>query len=341
MVTLRSHAFTHRPARDKHLPWVLLTTLASGQIWTVAELALRLGLAPSSVRRQLARLRVLGVEISPQPGAGYALREPIELLDAERIRGELTVAARRTCRELSVLPEVDSTNAELLRRQAVPAPAWRACLAELQTRGRGRRGRRWRMPPAGGLAISVLRSFDVPLRSLAGLSLCAGIAAAEALESCGLSAIGLKWPNDLMVERRKLGGVLVELGGSPRGFCQAVIGIGINYRLGGMSRSIDQPAVDVEALSGSAAPSRNALAAALLSRLVEALESFAGDGFEPFVKAWEARDLLRGRAVRVETDVGPRFGVARGVDGRGALRVQFVDGERSVEAAAVSLRSAR
>src|SRR5690606_19224828 len=197
-----------------------------------------------------------------------------------------------------------------------------------QSGGRGRRGRAWRMPLGGGLALSLLKRFDRGMAALSGLSLMAGIATCEALADAGIDAVGLKWPNDLIAEEAKLGGILVELGGDALGPCHAVIGIGLNLRLGDDAiAAIDQPCTDLARFAG-AVPSRNALAALLLARLVPALERFDREGFAPFAPAFEALDTLRGRDVQVirAGDADGGDGIAQGVDARGALRVRFADG---------------
>ena len=197
------------------------------------------------------------------------------------------------------------------------------------------------MPLGGGLAVSLLKRFDRGMAALSGLSLMAGIAACEALADAGVASVGLKWPNDLVASDRKLGGILVELGGDALGPCHAVIGIGLNLRLGDAAiAAIDQPCTDLARLAG-AAPSRNALAARLLARLVPALERFDRDGFAPFAPAFDALDVLRGREVRVTRagDARGADGIACGVDARGALRVRFDDGERGIDSGELSVRA--
>ena len=175
------------------------------------------------------------------------------------------------------------------------------------------------------------------MASLAGLSLVAGLAAVEALARCGVDGVGLKWPNDLVARDAKLGGILVELGGDALGPCHAVIGIGINLRLGETAAAIDQRVVDVAALG--AVPSRNALAARLVESLDENIDTFARDGFAAFARRYAQCDVLCGREVHVLRANGAERGIARGVDARGALRVAFADGERSVDSGEVSVRA--
>src|SRR5690606_6599169 len=222
-----------------------------------SELAARLGVSRAAVWKQIRRLRELGLPVEARAGQGYRLAGPVELLDAARISDELGAAGRRRLGDLAVHWQIDSTSSELLRRAATDPRDGLACLAEVQSAGRGRRGRAWRTPLGGGLALSLLKRFDDGMGALGGLSLVAGVAAVRALADCGIAGVGLKWPNDLYAQGRKLGGILVELGGDATGPCHAVIGIGLNLRIDAETASIDQPWIDLATLAGGVPPSRN------------------------------------------------------------------------------------
>lgn len=321
------------------MPHALLAALARGEQVPSRELALRPGLSRAALWKQVERLRGLGLGISAQPGGGYRAEAEFDLLDAPTILALLPADTRAGLGDLAVHTQLDSTSSELLRRAATDPRDRLACLAEVQNAARGRRGRAWRMPLGGGIALSLLQRFDGPMVSLAGLSLVVGVAVADALEDCEVPGVGLKWPNDLVAHGRKLGGILVELGGDAMGPCHAVIGIGINSRLGAFGRAIEQPWTDLATLRGGSAPPRNRVAACVLTRLVAALDVFALQGFAAFAPAYARRDVLQGNAVRVLVADGTREGVACGVDARGALRVAFADGERALDAGEVSIRS--
>lgn len=328
------------PAPADSAPAVL-GALADGAAHSGSALGTGLGLTRAAVWKQVARLRELGLEVEARAGAGYRLVTPFEALDGEAIHAALPPALRARMAPPATYWQLDSTSSELLRRAGAGAADLACCLAEVQSAGRGRRGRGWRMPLGGGLALSLLKRFERGMAALAGLSLVAGIATCEALADVGVDAVGLKWPNDLVVADAKLGGILVELGGDALGPCHAVIGIGLNLRLGEAAvASIDQPCTDLARLVGHA-PARNALAARLLARLVPALERFDREGFAPFAPAFDNRDALRGREVRVlrAGDAGAADGVACGIDARGALRVRFADGERAIDSGELSVRA--
>jgi BirA family biotin operon repressor/biotin-[acetyl-CoA-carboxylase] ligase len=316
----------------------VLALLASGDSHSGPGMAQRLGISRAAVWKQVTVLRNLGLDI--QSGdAGYRLTQPLEWLDPAAIRSCLPAVVRRRVGAIENHWRLDSTSSECLRRVG-ELPDRSFVFADWQSAGRGRRGRQWVSPPATNLQFSCFKRFPGGYASLAGLSLAAGVAVAQALEDCGAGAVGLKWPNDLMHADAKLGGILVELGGEFMGPCHAVIGIGINMRVSeAMSRMLDRPCTDIGRACGGAAPSRNVLAAALVSRLVDALDVFADSGFPAFADAWGSRDALVGRTIRVEGAHGIFEGTAAGVDARGALRVRRGGAVECLDSAEITVRS--
>ena len=309
----------------------LLKALSDGRRQSGTELAGTLGISRAAVWKRVEALRELGLDIPARSGGGYCLGRPIDWLDGDRIRQSLS--QRDIDLELEFV--VESTNARLAQRGPFVKP--RVLLAEGQTRGRGRRGRNWVSPPGGGLYLSLGYRFESGLTGLSALSLVAGSAAATVLRREGVAA-RLKWPNDLVVGDRKLGGCLIELGGSAEGPCQAVIGIGINACLGEM-RGIDQPWTDLVRLGQDM--DRNALAAGVIEALIDAAETLEHDGFGAFADQWPALDALAGRRVVVHAGGGlQRHGLADGIDSQGRLRL-IEDGELvHISGGEVSVRSA-
>ena len=316
---------------------VLRELAASGDM-SGAALAARLGVTRAAVWKQIERLRELGVEIDAAAGRGYRLAKPLALLDADAIRAALSPEALRHLRALEVHFELDSTNSELLRRPRGDAHGV-ACFAEHQLRGRGRRGRAWQSPLGANLYASFGWRFDGGAAALAGLSLAVGVAVVQALERVQVPGVALKWPNDLVANGRKLGGVLIELGGEIGGPCDAVIGVGLNVAMPRTSAAaIDQPWTDVAALAPSVA--RGALAAALVDALLPALARFERDGYAAFRDAYDRVDALRGAPVTVDAGRERVAGVALGVDEGGLLRVRVDGTERRYASGEVSVRAA-
>jgi BirA family transcriptional regulator, biotin operon repressor / biotin---[acetyl-CoA-carboxylase] ligase len=213
-------------------------------------------------------------------------------------------------------------------------------LSELQHAGRGRRGRRWVAPFGAGVALSVAWIFSAGAGALAALSLGVGVAVARALARAGAHGVTLKWPNDIWLGDRKLGGVLIELRAEASGPAHVVIGVGVNVDLPAAARrEIEASGVRVAAVADAcaAAPSRNLVAGAILDELLSMLGQFEREGFAAFRDAWTALDALSGRPARVLLGDTVVTGTARGVDQEGALlldtgdRVQrFVSGEASL-----------
>jgi BirA family biotin operon repressor/biotin-[acetyl-CoA-carboxylase] ligase len=328
-----------QPAIDDR---TLLRALADGPV-SGDTLARTAGLTRAAVWKRIEALREAGVAIEAAAGRGYRLTAPLDLLDAGAIIAGLPADVRDRVAALDVAWSIDSTNSALLREPA-PAAGARVLFAERQTGGRGRRGRSWQSPLGASLLVSIARTFEGGLVRLGGLSLVAGLAVAAALRAAGFAEVGLKWPNDLVVERddglRKLGGLLVEGGGEHAGPVRAVIGIGVNVRLPVQAAAvIDQPWIDLAALG--APPSRNALAAMLLAHLLPALDAFDRDGFGPFAAQWPAFDVLHGRDVVLHLPDRSEAARVLGLDDDGALRVRTAEGERAVHAGEVSLRMQR
>ena len=251
------------------------------------------------------------------------------------ISDKLGAAARRF--DIDVLPSCDSTNAVLLNRAEAGAPSGTVVIAEEQTAGRGRRGRSWFASPGDSLTFSLLWRF-APGTAPAGLSLAVGVAVARALQSAGAGGIALKWPNDILREGRKLGGILVELvPGAPHA---AVIGIGINLRLpAGMPEEVRATSAALSANGEALDP--NDLYGALLGELLITLEAFAALGFAAIRPEWMAHHAFQDARVSLSTDFGPpRTGICHGVDTDGALLLE-VDGRiERILSGEVSLRPA-
>lgn len=251
------------------------------------------------------------------------------------IVAKLGTAARRF--DIDVLPSCDSTNAVLLARAEAGAPSGTVVIAEEQTAGRGRRGRSWFSSPGDSLTFSLLWRF-APGTAPAGLSLAVGVAVARALQKVGAGDTALKWPNDILKQGRKLGGILVELvPGAPHA---AVIGIGINLQLPpGMPDDVRAASAAIGAID--AAGDSNALYAALLGELLATLESFGSAGFAALRTEWLARHAFQDVPVSIASDFGaPVVGICRGVDVDGALLLD-VDGRiERILSGEVSLRRA-
>lgn len=271
-----------------------------------------------------------------------------EGLDPESIRAALGAGALAELHALRVATQTSSTQADALAA-SMPAQGCDVFLADSQTAGQGRHGRAWTSPGGANIYMSIGRRFPGEAASLSGLSLVAGIATADSLNPLCRSGfsrdnpnsppITLKWPNDLIANQRKLGGILVNLQRAESG-THAIIGLGINVCMpAGAGAGIDQPWADLSQLLDPV-PSRATLIAGVLDALLPALAEFERDGFAPFLSRWQRLDALAGQPVRVLDGARVHEGISAGITEAGALRIQSGDVEQVFHGGEVSLRPA-
>ena len=321
----------------------LLRALADGRTHSGEALAREFGITRAAIWKQVAKLADWGLAVDAVPGEGYRLARPIDLLEAaalEALLGRETVAHLG---RLEVFTELPSTNRHLLAN-APPAGSLDVCVAEFQTAGRGRRGRRWNAPLGSGIFLSVGWQFAEMPAELAALTLAVGVVVRRALKRVAGLDIALKWPNDLVFDERKLGGILLELAVEAQGGSHVVAGIGLNIALPPelMPQLSDWPrgAVDLTTALGGEPPPRAALVAALVDGLAALFAEYPATGFAAYRSDWRAGDFLRGRAVRLDEAAGPVTGTALGIDADGALLIETQGGvRRRVVAGDVSVRS--
>ncbi|MFP4080206.1 MAG: biotin--[acetyl-CoA-carboxylase] ligase [Ectothiorhodospira sp.] len=312
----------------------LLRLLAGAGSCTPQELAARLRIPVTEVEAGLQGLREAGLDWRREAGHILAPAPPPDPVDAQAIRaalGDLPVIPR-----VHALEQVDSTSAWLdrARRQGVRGPV--VCCADFQSAGRGRRGRRWLMPPCAGLALSLLWDIRHWPRPDATVTLAAGAALARTLEGLGAQGVQMKWPNDLQLDGRKLGGILVEARANRDGPDALILGVGINLRLP-PHLEVGQPHADLAGAGLDPWPSRSHLAAALIRALVEMLQAYPAPGFPAFQDEWNRRDAARDRWVAL-SGTTECTGIARGVDRHGRLRLETTRGTEWIDAGEITLR---
>jgi BirA family biotin operon repressor/biotin-[acetyl-CoA-carboxylase] ligase len=318
----------------------LLAMLAAGDFRSGQELADCLGVSRTAVWKQLNRLADLGLELESVKGRGYRIPGGLDLLARDVVIDQLSATAASLLAELQVPQHIDSTNAEALRTLAEGAISGLAITAEQQSAGRGRRGRTWVSPFARNIYLSLTWQYSQGAAALEGMSLAVGVAVVRALEKLGLVGASLKWPNDVLYQRRKLGGVLLEMVGDASGVCQVVVGVGLNVAMpAAQAEAIDQAWADLAELSGGSPPGRSQVLAALLNELLPLLAGFETEGFAPWREAWMALDAYADQPVIIEAGERRTAGIARGVDARGALQLETSVGIQPVYGGEVSLRA--
>ncbi|WP_181299127.1 bifunctional biotin--[acetyl-CoA-carboxylase] ligase/biotin operon repressor BirA [Pseudomonas sp. Q2-TVG4-2] len=300
----------------------LLRILGDGRFHSGEELGAVLGVSRSAVWKHLQRLEgEYGVELFRVPGRGYRLAEPLSLLSYE----ESSVVLTRFGWQLCLQDTVDSTNAEAFRLLQSGMAAPFVILAEGQTAGRGRRGRPWASPPAQNIYYTLALKISNGPQGLSGLSLVVGLAVLQALRHAGINNAGLKWPNDIYANGKKIAGILLELTGDPADVCHVIIGIGINVNMAATAVEIDQPWTSVRAQTGVLA-NRSELVNLVSESLHLYLSRHAQEGFSSLRDDWEANNLWQGKLCTLSTGSQQVKGLMIGVNEFGALRL-LVDGQ--------------
>ncbi|MCB1722399.1 MAG: biotin--[acetyl-CoA-carboxylase] ligase [Chromatiaceae bacterium] len=317
----------------------LLRLLADGRFHSGQRLAEVLGIGRSAVWKRIKSLESrFALDVDAVRGRGYRFRDPVELLVLDRITSGLDDGVSADIDSLELELTTESTNSLAAAHLPMRSNAARVFVAEFQSAGRGRRGRRWVSSLGDSVCLSVAWQFDKPLAELSSLSLAAGVAVAEALSVSGVTGHQLKWPNDLVHRQRKLAGILVEVSGEASGPATAIIGVGVNVRIPShLAAAIDQPWVDMATLQGQPI-SRNQLTSALISSLVTACRQFSATGFESFAARWHKLDALVGQHVSVHSASRAIEGRYAGISATGALLLDTDIGRSEHFAGEVSVR---
>lgn len=282
-----------------------------------------------TVRTQLSEYGIRVIE-------GVLSLQSREFLDATVIEAQLHESARKWLQRLDVLTCTQSTNTDLLRlSRERDIDGW-VRTAEVQTGGRGRRGRQWVSPFAKNVALSVGISIDRSTAEIGSISLAIGLMVARLLDNLRIEDVSLKWPNDVLIRQRKVGGILIELADAQRP-ASLVVGIGMNVN--------DAPGSDITGdyratciVDHLASCSRNHLVANLINVIHEAIRQFEELGFDVFKEGWERRDILRDRSIVLSGVEPPISGIGAGIDGEGAYLIQTSNGIERAIGGELSLR---
>ncbi|WP_095059517.1 MULTISPECIES: bifunctional biotin--[acetyl-CoA-carboxylase] ligase/biotin operon repressor BirA [unclassified Pseudomonas] len=310
----------------------LLKLLKDGRFHSGEALGAALGVSRSAVWKQLQHLEAeLGLSIHKVRGRGYQLSTSLVLLDPSEI-------LRASSCEWPALAydSIDSTNAEALRLIERGQAAPFLVLAERQTAGRGRRGRKWVSPFAENVYYSLVLRIDGGMRQLEGLSLVVGLAVMQTLRELSIPGVGLKWPNDVLVGQKKIAGILLELVGDPADVCHVVLGVGINVNMQA-NDEVDQQWTSMRLESGKVFD-RNHLVAALGATLQRYLALHQAGGFLAIQAEWEQNHLWQGRDVSLIAGVNKIDGQVVGIDSQGALRLRVGGVEKVFSGGELSLR---
>ncbi len=287
-------------------------------------MAKKLGISRAAIWKQIRHIREqLDLDLFAVRGRGYRLAQPLDLLDENLITSSIPPKSRQLLSRLEIHHRIKSTNSYLMALGAEGVDSGCVALAEQQYSGRGRRGRQWISPYGSNIYISILWRYTLAPAELTGLSLAVGIGVMRSLEALGVNGVGLKWPNDLLCDGRKLAGLLLEVTGEQTGPSCVVLGLGLNTLLTkAQGADIDQPWIDLIQIPGGGGISRNELVAVLLGNLLEVMAGFEQEGLAPFTAEWQRHDLYHGKAVVLRMGTRHIEGIHSGIDSSGALRLE-------------------
>jgi|TARA_B110000503_G_scaffold45844_1_gene74914 BirA family transcriptional regulator, biotin operon repressor / biotin---[acetyl-CoA-carboxylase] ligase len=316
----------------------LLIILSDGKYHSGEDLGKELGISRSAVWKQVKKISALGVLLESKKGCGYRISGGLELLDSGLIQQQLSVAVKPLLSNMQILSTVSSTN--MLARQHAEqgnASGW-VVLAEEQTNGRGRRGKSWVSPYGCNLYLSLVWGFDGGVKEIEGLSLAVAVVVLRGLRLSGVEGLSLKWPNDLLYQNKKIGGILLEVVGDPSGYCQVVIGVGININMSEQpSRSIGQAWGNVGELSDSKI-GRNQLAGVMIDQLLLLLSKYKKIGFVGYKEEWLQHDTFMDKRVKLLMMNNSVEGIVRGIDDSGALILEVDGAVKIFSGGEISLR---
>lgn len=289
------------------------------------EISRLLGVSRTAVWKQIRKLEAEGFAIEAVPRKGYRLTGRPSRLNAAELQSKLGTTAFG--RHLQIREVVTSTQDVLRELAEEGAPEGTLVIAERQDNGRGRMGRSWVSPPGRGVSMSLLLRPDVPLQLAPQLTLLAAVALCRSLgRETGLP-IGIKWPNDLLVDGRKISGILLESATEDERLRYVAVGLGIAVNLDAddYPEELLARAVSLKMAAGRAFD-RAALIAAVLLEFEQLYAVYKERGFEPIRILWETYSVTLNRTVSLNAGHGFFEGVPRGLDESGGLRVELPDG---------------
>ncbi len=292
------------------------------------EISKALSISRTAVWKQINKLREEGYEFEAVSRKGYRLTSsPDKLVDLDLLE---RLQTRTFGRQLKILNVTSSTQEEVRRLAEEGAPSGTLVIAEEQTGGRGRQGKKWFSPPHKGIWMSLLLRPQRPLSFAPQLTLLTAVAVCRAVRKVSGIDAGIKWPNDLLVQGKKICGILIESAGEDERikYCITGIGIDVNVDRDEMPAELHDIATSLKMESGQV-QNRAELIAAVMYELELLYTLYEEEGFAPIRHLWEALSVTLGRRVTVKTAQGDVNGTAEALDESGAL-VVLDDGGKNI-----------
>lgn len=292
------------------------------------EISRRLSVSRTAIWKQINKLRELGYTIEASSRRGYRLASRPDRLEVSKLARALN--SKSFGQRIVVLDSTVSTQQDAMRLAEEGAPEGTVVIAEEQTAGRGRFGRRWFSPRGKGIWMSIVLRPTQPLAFTPQLTLLTGVAMCRAIRRLTDVEVGIKWPNDLLIHGRKVSGILLESATEDQRvrYCIAGLGIDVNLNPEDYPAELLQVGTSLKIETGREIE-RTALIAAVLEEMEQLCKLYAEQGFQPIAMLWEALSVTINRSVQVHTgqDI-PVEGTAVGLDPSGALVIETDQGER-------------
>jgi BirA family biotin operon repressor/biotin-[acetyl-CoA-carboxylase] ligase len=297
----------------------------SGEYVSGEEISRKLNVSRTAVWKQIHKLEAEGYVIDAVPRLGYRLKGRPSRLSLPELLPMLDT--RVFGRNLKLMEEVTSTQDELRKLAEEGAPEGTLVIAELQTKGRGRMGRSWLSPAGKGVWMSLLLRPQVPLQHTPQLTLLAAVALSRAISKVVPLDIGIKWPNDLLVQGRKISGILLESAAEDERLRYVAVGMGISANLDeeDYPEELREKAVSLKMASGQPV-NRAELIAVVLDEFERLYVLYQERGFAPIRSLWEAHTVTLNKPAILNTPQGRVEGVPEGLDDSGGLLVRIADG---------------
>ena len=308
---------------EKAVKAELIKQLATGEFVSGQQLGDTLGISRAAIAKHIKAISEMGLDVFRVTGKGYKLAEPIELLDKQKITTLLQ--ANDFHNKIEVHNLIDSTNDSLMRRLPNQLQQGQVCVAEHQSSGRGRRGRKWISPFGSHVYLSMYWCLEQGMSAAMGLNIVTALAVSDAVKAIYDIDIQLKWPNDIYLDGVKLAGILIDLEGQALDPCHCVLGIGLNLKMPKDSAAeVDQPWTDI-AQHTTKALNRNDLVAQLIACLNKRLTVHQNQGANTLIEEWQRLDYFYNQPVKLISGERVTRGICRGIDHQGALMLE-IDG---------------
>jgi BirA family biotin operon repressor/biotin-[acetyl-CoA-carboxylase] ligase len=311
--------------------------LADGEFHSGEALAKQLNVSRTAIWKLVAKLESWQIDVYAVRGKGYKIPNGLKLLNSQFLKLNIKQRAQLFS-EIDVLATIDSTSSHLTRAWQKKSGIGRICVAEHQSLGRGRKGRKWVSPFGANLYFSLGLNLPLGLSALGGLSIAIGLGLTEHINNLTSQPVKLKWPNDLLVENKKLAGILVEASGDSNDTSFLNIGIGINWNMVKGSEEIDQPWVNLKPLLKSDFE-RTQVLTELLLKIDSLLSQYIESGFESFRPLWKIYSAYNGKPITLHTRTGVISGIESGIDRSGAIIIETAEGKKLFHSGEVSLRA--